>query len=116
MKFLMIVAAALLSTAGMAEAYDGDWLYNSYNGEYMELGDNADGSYLALYGTSAYCGSPGASYNTMHRVLDNARDSQISWWVDNKCRDGYVRICVENWQGQWACSTYQSDGWYSSGD
>lgn len=115
-KFLKIVlaAAGLMATAAApALAYEGYW-YSQTNPEYMELGDNDDGTYLALGSTPGYCGRPGNSYSQMRRVLRNNGDEDITWWIQQTCDDGfdsYVKVCVENWRGQQACSTYRDYGW-----
>lgn len=118
MKKLLIAALAsiaLAAGAGTANAsYYGGWYYNDDPGdgyEVLALGDSSDGTYRYLRGTSRYCGRPGASYATMRRVLNRSGDDGISWWVNHSCDDGYVRVCVENWRGESACSTYWDGGW-----
>jgi len=115
-KVLAGVAAMLLlaSSATSANAYSGDWYYDNNVGgrEVLHLGDNSDGSYRVLRGTGAYCGRPGASYATMRSVLrsNGTSGEQIAWWVSHDCGD-FVRVCVENYRGRTACSTYIDQGW-----
>ncbi len=112
MKVLSAAAALLLGTTQVALAYyEGSWSYDSHVYETMELGDNSDGSVRFLEGTAYYCGRPGASYSTMHQVLRNTGGADITWWVADDCGT-FVRICVQNWRGQKACSTYIDNGWY----
>ncbi len=115
-KFLstILMAFGLMASATVpALAYEGYW-YAETNPEYLELGDNSDGTYLALGSTPGFCGRPGSSYSQMRRVMRNNGDGDIAWWIDRTCDDGfnsYVRVCVANWRGQQACSTYQDFGW-----
>ena len=116
-KVVLGVGAALalsLSTLS-ASAFEGDWYYDNNVGgsEVLNLGDNSDDSFLVLRGTDRYCGRPGAPYSRIRNVLRrNGTDGeQITWWIANTCDDGYVRICVENWRGEQACSTYEDYGW-----
>lgn len=109
------VVTMLAVSAGAAFAYTGDWYYDDNPGwsEVLRLGDNTDGTFRHLSGSERYCGRPGASYAKMRRILlRNGTDGeQIDWWVADTCSDNHVRICVENWRGESACSTYWDDGW-----
>lgn len=111
---IAVAALAFAGSAGIASAgyYEGGWYVRNNPGgrEILYLGDNSDNTYRALRGTSRYCVRPGASYARIRQVLNNEYD-QIGWWEDEICRDGYVRICVQNSRGQSACSTYEDNGW-----
>jgi len=116
-KTLIAIAAAMAMciASSAAYAYVGDWAYDDTPGgwEILNLGNNTNGAVRILRGTKRYCGRPGAAYATMRRVLlrNGTEGEQINWWVDATCRDGYVRVCVRNWRGESACSTYWDGGW-----
>ncbi len=120
-KFIAMLAVATMFLAASAtvsaaqEAYWGDWEYGTYdNGQrYLILGDG-NGWALELGGTERYCVYSGAGYNTMERILrqNGTNGEQIYWWIDQTCRDGYTRVCVQNYRGDYACSTYADYGWF----
>jgi len=114
-KFLAVASFATLLFTGVAQAqsYEGGWLYDT-NPEFMVLGDDSDGTGLHLGTATGWCGSQGTGYSQMHRILQRNGDGPISWWVDQECDDGrkdYIRVCIQNWQGQTGCSTYENFGW-----
>jgi hypothetical protein len=108
---LFLLAAA---SPAMAQTYEGDWEFEKPDGEREKvyLGDDS-GEMLYLRGTTWYCGAPGDSYSYVRSVLlNNGQDGQkITWWFDETCTKGYVRVCVQNRMGQTACSTYINKGW-----
>ena len=111
-----VAATAMLgATMSSAFAYVGGWYYDNNPGgwEVLALGDSSDDSYLSLRGTEMYCGRPGASYAKMRNVLERNGTSgeQVTWWIDHECSQAHVRICIENWRGERACSTYRDEGW-----
>lgn len=114
---LVLITVGAIATATPAFAYEGGWYTDNNLGgsEVLYLGDNSNDTYLLLRGASGYCGSPGASYAKMRRIIGNEYD-QITWWIDQTCNDNrtgiaYARVCVENYLGQSACSTYRYVGW-----
>jgi len=111
-KFLAAFATVAFLLAGVtaASAYTGPWEWDNNNQEYMILGDG-NGWGLELGGTTRYCVYTGAGYSTMHRVLRDNGGQWIDWWIDQECTDGYIRVCIENRHGAWACSTYINYGW-----
>jgi len=118
-KMFLAAAAAALVFAGFttaASAYVGDWSYDDNRGglEVLWLGDNSDGTSLLLRGTDRFCGRQGVPYATMRNILlrNGTQGEQVGWWINNSCTDGYVRVCVENWRGESACSTYWNGGWH----
>lgn len=88
--------------------YGGWWLSDRVQGN-MVLGDG-QGSGLDLRSTEWYCDTPGSNYSTMRKFIASNRGG-ISWYVDEICSDGYVRICVYADWGDEACSTYLDYGW-----
>ncbi len=106
----------LMLGLGIANPAKAEWLYegqafyggwaipNIYRGE-MVVG-NGMGLGLSVGGTDRFCGTPGAAYSTMARYIDSNYPMPVSWFVDEICNDGYVRICVYSNRGAMACSTY----------
>ncbi|MBY0294078.1 hypothetical protein K2Q08_01960 [Patescibacteria group bacterium] len=110
-KFVLFVVAVLSLLASPAYAdYWGSWRY-SQSGGYLALGDQEDGTFLHLGPTSRYCVFRGESYYSMKATLDNQGDRKINWWINRKCDDGYVRVCLKNRFEDITCSTYQDLGW-----
>jgi len=119
MKFFSVMVLTLLLPISAAsadhiregDAFFGGWIYDNNRGgsEYLLLG-NGDGSGLELRGTSRFCVRSGASYATMRRYIGSQRGF-VSWFVDEICNDGYVRVCVYSVSGRQACSTYRDYGW-----
>lgn len=111
---LCVAVVMLVSSATTAVAFEGRWYSeNNPNGaEILQLWDASDGSYLDLRGEIGFCGVPGASYERIRRVLRNNGPSYepVYWRIADEC-GRYVRICVENWYNENACSTYYSRGW-----
>ena len=116
MKKLFVSAVAavgiMAGTVVSANAYVGAWYYHDVTGDWevLRLGDNSDGTYRELRGTGLYCGRPGQPYARIRRVLDRNAGNDIRWWETHSC-DNTVRICVENYRGETACSTYWDNGW-----
>ena len=109
-----VAAISLLAAPSAANAaYEGGWYFDNNPGgwEILALGDNSDDTYRILRGTDRFCGRRGASYATMRSIINGNSGEQITWWVADTCDDGYVRVCVQNWRGRSACSTYWDDGW-----
>lgn len=117
--FAVVAMLAVTVTAASAdEYYYGGWYYDNNAGgsEFLRLGDDSDGTYLHLRGADGWCGSRGASYAKMRRILNNNDGDYINWSVDQECTDSdtgidYARICIENKYGESACSTYRWVGW-----
>ncbi len=114
-KILMSAVAAIAMLAvsvSATQAFEGGWYFDNNAGgwEVLSLGDNSDDTYLHLSGYTGWCGSRGASYAKMRRVIGSNAGDQIHWWIDADC-GSTARVCVENAQGSWACSTYRVEGW-----
>ncbi len=112
--FAAMIALAVMAVVQVpAQAFSGGWELNNNPGgfEEMYLGDNTNDSYRRLTGTSLYCGRPGVSYAQMRGIIERNYPEQLNWWIDDECQGGYVRVCVENWQGETGCSTYSDGGW-----
>lgn len=121
-KFLASLAIAGIVVSGVPQEaraehlWEGDSFYGGWDIPNMRSGSillgSGDGSGLLLTGTSSYCVSRGSSYSTMNDFIDsNYNTGGVSWFVDEICTNGYVRICVySNW-GDISCSTYIEDGW-----
>ncbi len=90
-----------------ASFYGGYWVSGQVSGNII-LGDG-NGSGLDLRSTERYCGTRGTGYSTMQRYIRS--NYQLSWFVDEICSDGYVRVCVYADWGDVACSTYADFGW-----
>ncbi len=107
------LALAIAFSASAASAYEGGWYFDNNPGgtEILDLGDNTDDSYLRLYGTRGWCGSPGTSYANMRATISSNYPYQVEWWIDADCGNA-ARVCVVGDRGQTACSTYRIDGWW----
>lgn len=117
-RFVSFIGAAcllVLSLAVPAQAFEGDWYFDNNPGgrEILALGDFTDNSFLLLRGSPRYCGVPGDSYAHMRNVLvrNGTNGQMIYWWIADSCRDGYVRVCIENRYNEVGCSTYIDGGW-----
>jgi len=115
-KFFLICALVLgvSSSVSADHLYEGEvfyggwWLSGSRQGDIV-LGDG-NGFGLSLGSTERYCVTPGTSYSTMRRYI-RSEPSGVSWFVDEICNDGYVRVCVYARDGRRGCSTYVDYGW-----
>ena len=88
--------------------YGGWWLSGQRAGDIV-LGDGS-GSGLSLGSTERYCKRRGSGYNTM-RAYIASNPNGVSWYVDEICNDGYVRVCVASRSGNEACSTFRDYNW-----
>ena len=117
LKKLLCVGTVMVSlvspVSAMVSEYTGAWYFQT-NPEYLELGFRATGDHMSLSSTPLQCGSPGAPYYKIREVLkNNGPDRDILWWISDYCSaSNLIRICVENYRGQWACSTYIDFGWH----
>ncbi len=117
-KFFSAAAVCLLTLTGAAyadhlhegDSFVGGWQFYNSNPGNIKIGDG-NGWALDLRGTDRYCVSPGAGYSTMTSYISSNYPSHVSWFVDEICTDGYVRICVYSGSGNLACSTYWDNGW-----
>lgn len=114
MKILAVlsVAATLAALPAAADFYGG-WdvsRYDEYGRELLLLGDNTDGMYFYLSGTNRYCKRPGESYARMREIV-SAVHWEVEWWIDAECSDNVIRVCVENAENDWGCSSYLRRGW-----
>lgn len=94
------------------DSYYGGWeLSNRRQGD-MVLGDGS-GTGLDLGTTERYCGRPGSKYSVVRKYIASNYPNSVSWFVDDVCNDGYVRICVYSERGNMACSSFVNQGWVS---
>jgi hypothetical protein len=107
---------ATMQTALASSVYEGQSFYGEWDTSYERQGDidlgDGSGWYLDLRSTPLYCVQRGSSYSTMNRYIRSNYPENVSWFVDEVCSDGYVRICVYASWGDVACSTYREFGWY----
>lgn len=115
-KALAVCGLALAPTIAAADhIYEGQSFYggwsvsNSVQGNII-LGDG-NGWGLDLRSTERYCKKRGTGYSTMQRYIRSTYGDNLSWFVDEICSDGYVRVCVYADWGDMACSTYADYGW-----
>ena len=117
MKKVTGALLALFLTGATAAHADhlqyGGWSYDDNRGgsEEVILGDGDDRG-LYLGGSPRYCVRPGASYARMREIMSRNNHQWISWWIADSCRDGYIRVCIENEHVEQACSTYKNLGWH----
>jgi hypothetical protein len=122
-KFFASVMGATLLILSLATVpaqanhiYEGDsflggWALSDRRQGDMIVGDG-NGSGLSLGSTERFCGRQGASYSKMRSYINsNYSNGGLSWYVDEICNDGYVRICVYSASGNQACSTFEDWGW-----
>lgn len=110
---VVVAALTLAASAAGSSAFEGGWYVddNPLGREILYLGDNSDNTYRKLRGTLRFCGKRGHSYATVRGVMMRNGNAQLTWWVVDKCDDGYVRVCMENRYSERACSTYIDQGW-----
>jgi hypothetical protein len=110
-----VLAAALVVPAQADHIHEGDSFYGGWSMSNrtqgnMVIGDG-NGWGLSLGTTERYCGRPGVGYSKMRNFIKSNYPDWVSWYVDEVCDDGYVRICVYSAGGSQACSTYVDWGW-----
>lgn len=114
-KAIIAGTAMLLAAAApaLADNYYGGW---TYRGPTLILGDSTDGTGLFLANSPRYCGrSASRGSASIRSMLDRSNyssDSNINWWIDESCRDGYLRVCIVTSTGENGCNTYRDLGWH----
>lgn len=117
MKKLMLTAALAMFAFPVhadhlveGDSFYGNWWLSGQTQGDMVLGDG-NGYGLVLGTTPRYCVRRGKSYSVMRSFIRDNYPDGVSWYVDEVCRDGYVRVCVFSYSGAKACSTYVDYGW-----
>jgi len=104
-----LFAMAAIVVPSTASAYNGFGYVEDNPGgrEVLILSDDNAGTF-ELSGTKRFCGQPGEPYANVRNVMHRHGNEKIDWWIDYACNDGYARICVQNYLGETACSTYST--------
>lgn len=119
MKMFLKAGAVALGLSAVASASAADHIYEGqafygdwevFGGGSVYLGDGA-GFALDIEGTSMYCDQPGSSYSRMNEYIQSNWPDPVSWFVDEICSQGVVRLCVHSSWGAVACSSYLDYGW-----